>query len=108
MHEVVLGMQEVLREFGPDKMMIGEASRRPRAQHLPPACSAHIWHTSRHRPPPRCCAQVYADKLVSEADVMSYYGTQAAPQFSMPFNFELVRPAARDSISCSLLLTRSL
>eukprot|EP00049_Salpingoeca_infusionum_P014978 m.287042 g.287042 ORF g.287042 m.287042 type:complete len:660 (+) comp15787_c0_seq1:3243-5222(+) len=34
--------------------------------------------------------EIYADKVVTEEDVISYYGTQDAPEFSMPFNMELI------------------
>ena len=34
--------------------------------------------------------EIYADKVVTEKDVISFYGSQSHPEFSMPFNMELV------------------
>ena len=57
LHKIVRGMQEVLQEFGNDKVLIGE---------------------------------IYADNVITEEDVISYYGSEEEPEFSMPFNMNLI------------------
>ena len=57
LHGLLQGMQKVLKEFGDDRMMVGE---------------------------------VYQDNIISEEDVLSYYGTKEQPEFNMPFNMLLI------------------
>eukprot|EP00051_Salpingoeca_urceolata_P001243 m.39505 g.39505 ORF g.39505 m.39505 type:complete len:728 (+) comp11279_c0_seq2:1222-3405(+) len=49
--------------------------------------------------------EIYADKVVTEKDVISYYGTEKQPEFTMPFNMMLIAffggsfdPAAKTTI----------
>jgi alpha-glucosidase len=109
LHDVVRGMREVLAEFGPDKALIGEGwgdlgeGEGERRLNLPPSSPPDKHFFARAtllvflhpNPSPLTSStsntgEIYPDKVVTEKDVISFYGTEAAPEFSFPFNFGLV------------------